>query len=165
MRLMQFSRIEPSYTSKDGCRLVWKGVDEDDLDTVILNKKELEQLVEILKEDKTGKVELEDQISRIMVNSDVTQFDLKDHDLLEVKTTELQKQVLDYAKIPHQPQYVYISPKEFHPSITIRKDEEPKKDDEKKSSQMSLIQAILTSKLHRIFHSQICLEYSQQDVQ
>jgi len=146
MRLMQFSRIEPSYTSKDGCRLVWKGVDEDDLDTVILNKKELEQLVEILKEDKTGKVELEDQISRIMVNSDVTQFDLKDHDLLEVKTTELQKQVLDYAKIPHQPQYVYISPKEFHPSITIRKDEEPKKDDEKKSSQMSLIQAILTSK-------------------
>ncbi len=146
MRIMQFSRIEPSYTSKDGCRLVWKGVDEDDLDTVILNKKELEQLIEILKEDITGEVELEDQVSRIMINSDVTQFNLKDHDLLEVKTTELQKQVLDFAQIPHEPQYVYISPKEFYPSITIRKDEEPKKEDEKKLTQMSLLQAILTSK-------------------
>ena len=145
VRLLQFSRIEPSYTSKDGCRLVWKGVDDDDLDTVILNKKELEQLVEILKENSTGEVELEDQVSHIMINSDVTQFNLKDHDLLEVKTTELQKQVLDYTKIPHQPQYVYINPKEFYPSITIRKDEEPKKDDRKKTTQ-SLLQAILASK-------------------
>jgi len=159
MRLLQFSRIEPSYTSKDGCRLVWKGVDEDDFDTVILNKKELEQLIEILKEDITGKVDLEDQVSRIMVNSDVTQFNLKDHDLLEVKTTELQKQVLDYAKIPHQPQYIYISPKEFYPSITIRKDEEPKKDDEKKPTQISLLQAILTSKPKKTSH-----DLSQSDL-
>ena len=47
---MQFSKIEASYTSKDGCRLVWKGVEEDDSDTIILNKKELEQLIDLLKE-------------------------------------------------------------------------------------------------------------------
>ncbi len=49
MSLMQFSKIESSYTSKDGCRLVWKGVEEDDLETIILNKKELEQLIDLLK--------------------------------------------------------------------------------------------------------------------
>jgi nitroreductase len=145
-KLMKFSKVEPSYTSKDGCRLVWLGVDEDDQDTVILNKSELDQLIEILKKDSTGKIELEDHTSTILINSDVTQFNLKEHRLLEVNTTELQKQVLDYAQIPHEPQYVYISPKEFYPSITIRKDEEPKKDDDKKPTQQSLLQAILSSK-------------------
>jgi len=146
MSLMQFSKIEPSYTSKDGCRLVWKGVEEDDSDTIILNKKELEQLIDLLKEGSAGEVELEDQVSRIMVNFDVTEFNLKDHDLLEVKTTDLQKHVLDYAKIPHIPQYIYISPKEYYPSIAIRKHDEPKKVGETKPTQISLLEAILASK-------------------
>jgi len=146
MILMQFSKIEPSYTSKDGCRLVWKGVEEDDLDTIILNKKELEQLTDLLKVGSAGEVELEDQVSRIMVNLDVTEFNLKDHDLLEVKTTDLQKHVLDYAKIPHIPQYIYISPKEYYPSIAIRKHDEPKKVGETKPTQISLLEAILASK-------------------
>ncbi len=145
MRLMQFLRIEPTYTSKDGCRLVWKGVDEDDLDTVILNKKELEQLIEILKEHSTGKVELEDQVSSIMINSDVTQFNLEDHELLEVKTSKLEKQVLDYAQIPHEPQYIQIHSKEFYPSITIRKDDEPESSPDKKSTEQSLLQSILST--------------------
>ena len=46
---VKFQRVEPSYTSKYGCRLVWQGIDEDDTDIVILNKTELEKLVEILK--------------------------------------------------------------------------------------------------------------------
>ena len=146
MILMQFSKIEASYTSKDGCRLVWKGVEEDDSDTIILNKKELEQLIDLLKEGTAGEVELEDQVSRIMVNSDVTEFNLKDHDLLEVKTANLQKHVLDYAKIPHTPQYIYISPKEYYPSILIRKYDEAKKVDETKPTQISLLEAILASK-------------------
>ena len=146
MSLMQFSKIEPSYTSKDGCRLVWKGVEEDDSDTIILNKKELEQLIDILKEGSAGEVELEDQVSRIMINSDVTEFNLKDHNLLEVKTSDLQKHVLDYAKIPHTPQYIYISPKEYYPSISIRKYDEPKKVGETKPTKISLLEAILASK-------------------
>jgi len=146
MSLMQFSKIEASYTSKDGCRLVWKGVEEDDSDTIILNKKELEQLIDLLKGGSAGEVELEDQVSRIMVNSDVTEFNLKDHNLLEVKTADLQKHVLDYAKIPHTPQYIYISPKEYYPSISIRKYDETKKVDEPKPTQISLLEAILASK-------------------
>lgn len=142
---MKFSKIQPSYTSKEGCRLVWKGIDEDDQHAVILNKAELEQLVEIMKENSSGKIDLEDQVSTILINSDVTQFNLKNNRYLEAKTTELQKQVLEYAKIPHQPQYVFISTKEFYPSITIRKDEEPQETSEKKSKQQSLLQAILSS--------------------
>nr|MBC8482597.1 nitroreductase family protein [Nitrososphaerota archaeon] len=156
---MQFSKIESSYTSKDGCRLVWKGVEEDDLDTIILNKKELEQLIDLLKENVSGEVELEDQVSRIMVNLDVTEFNLKDHDLLEVKTADLQKHVLDYAKIPHIPQYIHISPKEYYPSITIRKYDEPKKVDETKPTQISLLEAILASKPKKTSH-----DLSQSDL-
>ena len=45
---MEFSEVEPAYTSRHGCRLVWRGADEDDSDTVILNKDELDSLVDIL---------------------------------------------------------------------------------------------------------------------
>ena len=121
-KTMKFSKVEPAYTSKHGCRLIWEGDDEDDSDTVILNKDELESLVEILKKDVTGTIILEDQLSSILINSDVTQFTLQNHMLLEADTFELQKQVLEYAKIPHEPQYVHISSKTFYPSIWIRKE-------------------------------------------
>ena len=147
---MQFQMVEPSYTSKEGCRLVWKGVDEDDTDVVILNKKELEDLVEIFKKNSTGEVELEDQSSFIRVNSDVTQFTLTNHNLLEVKTNKLQEQVLEYAKVPHEPQYVYIGTKEFYPSVWIRNDDNAPKESSKKTPKQSLIEAILSSEPEKI---------------
>ena len=147
---VQFQTVEPSYTSKEGCRLVWKGVDEDDTDVVILNKKELDDLVEIFKKNSTGEVELEDQFSFIRVNSDVTQFTLTNHRLLEVNTTELQEQVLEYAKVPHEPQYVYIGTKEFYPSVWIRNNDKIQKESSKKTSKQSLIEAILSSEPEKI---------------
>lgn len=141
---MRFQTIEPSYTSKDGCRLVWQGIDEDDTDTVILNKNELEKLIEIFKKNSTGDVELEDQSSMIRVNSDVTQFNLTNHRVLEVKTTDIQEKVLEYAKVPHEPQYVYIDSKEFYPSIWIQDDKKIEESNIKTPKQ-SLIQAILSS--------------------
>lgn len=159
MTIMKFSRVEPAYTSKHGCRLVWEGIDEDDSDTVILNKDELESLVEILKKDVTGTITLEDQLSSILINSDVTQFTLQNHRLLEADTFELQKQVLEYAKIPHEPQYVHISSKTFYPSVWVRKEGEEKEKQQQTSStnrqqkpnekttntQQSLLNAILFS--------------------
>jgi len=94
-----------------------------------------------------------------MVNLDVTEFNLKDHDLLEVKTADLQKHVLDYAKIPHIPQYIHINTKEYYPSITIRKYDEPKKVDETKPTQISLLEAILASKSKKTSH-----DISQSDL-
>lgn len=121
-----FSRVEPSYISKDGCRLVWQGIDDDDQDVVILNKSELDDLSELLSKDSTGKVELEDEYSTILVNTDVTQFHLKEHKTLEVKTSVLAKNILEYKKVPHEPKPIKIYPKEFLPSIQIEKDDSDK---------------------------------------
>jgi len=135
---LKFSRVEPTYTTKDGCRLVWQGIDEDDTDTIILNKKELDAIIEILQKDSTGTIELEDQMSTILINSDTIQFNLKDHKSLEAQTFEFQKKILEYAKIPHDPQYLYISPKEFYPSIEIT--------DYNEVDQNKLLDAVLTAK-------------------
>lgn len=117
-----FSKVEPSYISKDGCRLVWSGVDEDDSDVVVLKKDELDKLTELLSKDATGKVELEDGYSTILVNTDTTQFFLRDHKILESKTQILAKKVLEFRNIPHQPKPVKIYPKEFLPSVQIETD-------------------------------------------
>jgi len=126
------------------------GVDEDDKHAVILNKSEFEQLIEILKQNSTGRISLEDQVSNILINSDVTQFNLTGHRYLEAKTTTLQKQVLEYAKIPHEPQYIHISSKEFYPSVWIRKDEESEETKKEDSKKHSLLDAILSSEPEKI---------------
>lgn len=141
---MEFSRVEPAYTTKDGCRLIWQGVDEDDTDTIILNKKEFEGIVEILQKNSTGTIELEDQMSTILINSDIIQFNLKEHRSLEAKTFDFQKKILEYAKIPHEPQYIYISPKEFYPSVWIRK-EDTKTEIKEKNKAKSLLDEILST--------------------
>ena len=168
---MEFHTVEPSYISKDGCRLVWKGIDEDDTDVVILNKKELDDLVEILKSNGTGEVELEDQSSMIRINSDVTEFILTNHRLLEAKTTIIQEQVLAFVKVPHEPQYVYVGTKEFYPSVWIRDNKDLPKNNtysQRKSSEQSLIQAILSSEPRNSNKTSlplISLEYCLQDAQ
>jgi nitroreductase len=126
-QMVDFSRIESSYLSKDGCRLVWKGIDEDDRDVVVLGKGEIDQLYEILSKDSTGKVELEDEFSHILINTDITQFNLRDHKTLEVDTTILKKKLLEFKKIPYEPTPIKIYPKEFFPSIQIEKTSEPNK--------------------------------------
>ena len=141
---MDFSRIEPAYTTKDGCRLIWQGTNEDDTDTILLNKKEFDQIIEILQKNSVGTIELEDQMSTILINSDIIQFNLKDHNTLEAQTFEFQKKILEYAKIPHEPQYIYISQKEFYPSVWIRK-EETKKEVQEKSKSTSLLQEIFSA--------------------
>jgi len=136
--MTEFSKIEPSYISKEGCRIIWKGFDEDDQDAVILNKDELEYLTELLSKESTGKVELEDEYSTIMVNTDTTQFQLKEHKTLEVKTSILRKNILEYRKVPHEPKPIKIYPKEFYPSIEI--------EDYNEAKPNKLLDAILTSK-------------------
>ena len=115
----KFVGIESSYISKDGCRMVWEGIDEDDSDVVVLNKEELDSLTEILSKNSAGKVELEDEFSTILINTDIVQFRLKDGKYLEVKTDLITKAVLEYKKVPHIPKPIKIYSKEFFPSIQI----------------------------------------------
>jgi FMN reductase [NAD(P)H] len=82
-------------------------------------------------------------MSTILINSDIIQFNLKDHRSLEAETFDFQKKILEYAKIPHEPQYIYISPKEFYPSVWIRK-EEIKTETKEQSKAKSLLDEILS---------------------
>jgi nitroreductase len=136
--MAEFSKIEPSYISKDGCRIIWKEIEEDDQHVVVLNKDELDELFEILSKDSTGKVELEDEFSTIFINTDVTEFQLKDFKTLEVKTAVLRKNVLQYRNVPHEPKPIKIYAKEFFPSIEIEKIE-----DQNENKQLN---AVLASK-------------------
>jgi len=120
----EFSGIEPSYISKEGCRLIWKGIDEDDQTVVVLSKDELDHLFELFSKDSTGRIELEDEFSTILVNTDTTQFQLKEHKILEVKTSILRKKILEYRKVPHEPKPIKIYPKEFFPSIITENEDE-----------------------------------------
>jgi len=135
---MEFSSVESSYISKEGCRLIWKGNDEDDQDVVVLSKDELEHLFELLSKDSTGKVELEDEFSSILVNTDITQFRLKEHKMLEVKTSILRKKIMEYRQVPHEPKPIKIYPKEFFPSIIIENEDEEEQD--------KLLKAVLDDK-------------------
>jgi nitroreductase len=83
-------------------------------------------------------VELEDEFSIIMVNTDTTQFQLKENKTLEVKTSILSKSLLEYRKVPHELKPIKIYPKEFFPSIEIEDDTEKKRN--------TLLNAVLTSK-------------------
>ena len=135
---MEFLRAESCYLSKDGCRLIWQGIDEDDQHVIVLVKKELDQLLELLTKGAAGKVEMEDEFSIILVNTDTTQFQLKESKTFEVRTGVLRKHLLDYRKIPYVPKPIKIYPKEFYPSIEIEKEDE--------QIQNQLLNEILSSK-------------------
>ncbi len=144
--MSEFSGIEESYTSKDGARLVWQGIDEDDSDVVILGKSELDELTELLSKESSGKVELQDEFSSILINSDVTQFRLKDDRYMEVATDLLREKVLEYRKIPHDVKNLTIKSKEFYPSPHHEKLSKDIKDAPKKQTKQSLLSAILSDK-------------------
>jgi len=166
----KFTKVEPSYISKDGCRLVWEGIDEDDSDVVVLNKDELDSLTEILAKNSTGKVELEDEFSTILINTDLIQFRLKDSKYLEVKTSVMTKAILEYKKVPHTPKPIKIYPKEFLPSIQIEKED---RDDQLKAvlkakpkkgiPQSDLFRVMSTRRSTRNFDSSKIIEQWQID--
>ncbi|TBR10219.1 MAG: hypothetical protein EPO62_03800 [Candidatus Nitrosotenuis sp.] len=96
--MAEFSRIESSYSSKDACRLIWRGNDEDEEHVVFLNRGEIDRLYDILSKNTAGQVELEDEFSSILVNSDITQFRLSESKLFEVKTQVLKKHLEEFRK-------------------------------------------------------------------
>lgn len=122
--MMAFDRVEPAYTSRDGCRIVWRAAGEGGPGgglqgerAVVLGGTELLALADLLKRDAAGSVDLEDHASKVIVNSDVTQFNLRDG-LFEAGTAELRRSVLEYARVEHEPMRLDVRSKEFYPSPT-----------------------------------------------
>ena len=146
--MAQFTKVEEPYTSKDGVRLIWQGIDEDDSDVVILGKDELDSLIEILSKEKTGKVELEDEFSSILINSDISQFRLKDERYLEADTELLREKILEYMKIPHESQSLQVNSKEFYPTS-----QDSSQSKSEKSKKQSLLSAILGTQEKKISES------------
>jgi nitroreductase len=143
---MKFHGIEVPYASPGGARLVWRGVDEDDEQVVVLTEEELRQLVEIFEKNLTGKIELADQVSTVLINSDITQFNLQ-YVYLEVNTDTLRRNVLDYVKVYHK--YVlptYTSTQFYHP---LEQKESEKTVSVAQIRQKSLLQQILSSETYQ----------------
>lgn len=164
----KFVRVEPSYISKDGCRLIWEELDEDDSDIVVLNKEELDSITEILSKNSTGKVELEDEFSSILINTDIIQFRLKDGKYLEAKTSTMTKAILEYKKLPHIPKPIKVYPKEFLPSIQIEKEDSNEQlkavlKSKKGISQSDLFRVMSTRRSTRNFDSSRPIEQWQVD--
>lgn len=142
---MKFHGIEVPYASPGGVRLVWTGLDEEDEKAVVLSEEELKQLVEIFEKNTTGKIELADHTSTVLINNDVTQFELQYY-FLEVDTKLLKRKILDYVKVLHKYQLPSYNSAQFnHPfeeSNELVKEPHHKKNND---SHESLLQQILLS--------------------
>ena len=79
-------RIDTPYLpGEKGCRLTWI-IAEDDEKTLYVRHEDLNELKELLNHGSTGKIEMEDGASSILVNSDTTDFFLAGQKALKIET-------------------------------------------------------------------------------
>jgi len=92
---IKFAKIDSSYI-KNGCRLVWHDPTKDKEQVVFLRKEDLDQLYDVLSNDSTGKIELEDGTSSIMINSDMVEFHISGKKPLEVEPQILKEKIKEF---------------------------------------------------------------------
>jgi hypothetical protein len=85
----------PYIPNEKGCRLIWHD-DNDEERVVYLRHEDLIQLHDVLSHNSTDKIELEDGVSSIMVNSDTTEFFLANTKSLEIETNMLKEKVKEF---------------------------------------------------------------------
>ncbi len=68
-----FGITTPYIPGEKGCRFTWMA-NEDEEKTLYVRHEDLMKLTEILNHGSTGKIEMEDGASSILVNSDSTDF-------------------------------------------------------------------------------------------
>ena len=82
-------RIDTPYLpGEKGCRLTWI-IAEDEEKTLYVRHEDLNELKELLNHGSTGKIEMEDGASSILVNSDTTDFFLAGQKALKIETLVL----------------------------------------------------------------------------
>ena len=82
-------RIDTPYLpGEKGCRFTWI-MNEDEEKTLYLRQSDLNELNELLNHGSTGKIEMEDGASSILVNSDSTDFFLAGQKALKLETLVL----------------------------------------------------------------------------
>lgn len=85
----------PYIPNEKGCRLIWRNDDEEER-VIYLRHEDLVQLNEILSHNSTDKIELEDGVSSIMVNSDTTEFFMANMKSLEIETNLLKEKIKEF---------------------------------------------------------------------
>lgn len=88
-------QIDTSYIPNEkGCRLIWH--DDEEERVIYLRHEDLVQLNEVLSHDSTDKIELEDGVSSIMINSDTTEFFMANMKSLEIETKLLKEKIIEF---------------------------------------------------------------------
>ena len=96
--LMDEFRIDTPYLpGEKGCRLTWI-LSEDEEKTLYVRHEDLMELDELLNHGSTGKIEMEDGASSILVNSDTTDFFLAGQKALKIETLALKIALKNFLK-------------------------------------------------------------------
>ena len=91
-------RIDTPYLpGEKGCRITWI-LSEDEEKTLYVRHEDLMELDELLSHGSTGKIEMEDGASAILVNSDSTDFFLAGQKALKIETLVLKIALNDFLK-------------------------------------------------------------------
>ena len=91
-------RIDTPYLpGEKGCRLTWI-IAEDEEKTLYDRHEDLNELKELLNHGSTGKIEMEDGASSILVNSDTTDFFLAGQTSLKIETLALKLALKEFKK-------------------------------------------------------------------
>jgi len=96
--LLDEFRIDTPYLpGEKGCRLTWI-IAEDEEKTLFVRHEDLSELKELLDHGSTGKIEMEDGASSILVNSDSTDFFLAGQKALKIETLALKIALNNFLK-------------------------------------------------------------------
>ncbi len=96
--LLDEFRIDTPYLpGEKGCRLTWI-IAEDEEKTLFIRHQDLNELKELLDHGSTGKIEMEDGASSILVNSDSTDFFLAGQKALKIETLALKIALNNFLK-------------------------------------------------------------------
>ena len=91
-------RIDTPYLpGEKGCRVTWI-INEAEEKTLYIRHDDLNELNELLDHGSTGKIEMEDGASSILVNSDSTDFFLAGQKALKIETLVLKIALKDFLK-------------------------------------------------------------------
>ena len=89
-------RVDTPYIPNEkGCRLVWQ-FEDGEKKVIYLRHEDLVQLHDVLSHNSTDKIELEDGVSSIMVNSDTTEFFIADMKSIQMETKVLKEKINEF---------------------------------------------------------------------
>lgn len=98
--MSEFRVDTPYIPNEKGCRLIWRR--DDDEKIIYLRHEDLAELNDVLSHNSTSKIELEDGVSSIMINSDITEFFIAHMKPLEIQTNTLKEKISEFlAKSPN----------------------------------------------------------------